>query len=542
MASEPFVIQLESFDGGFAASPYTGAENQYSDAFYCDHWTEPGTLMSIPSIREFEITSSASYKAMLLAVTRTTDASKKYVGVAATNASYTLSFVQLNEGDATFTPLVRLDSYYQTAPSLTGRYPNPILEYADDLLTASATTLIQNSQWATGASLYTSAGNWTGAVSDIIENFGYAYVSKVASSNSSPGAIARYDLVTSASLVSDGASMLDPAVQLSPGWGPTCMANFGDYIAISALKTTQVDLLAWSLLDGSRIYIWDGISNTFDKKVEVPGETITAIYTAGGQLYAFSSKPGGISILRYAGGDVFQTVGFLPCNTGRTVDTDVTDTQVPFVRKQAISCWGSKLYIGVTVNGGTNSNGNLFTFDTKTGVVDLILRPSSTSTHTVFFNNEINFASFQTASNASFHYKMGNTPALHSEFRVTSTTRFAPMGKKMKIKRILVRHSYLASSSDYINLYLNYNITGSPRTVGATQVLNATGSSLNTPGIGDNAAYEHAYTFQQTDGTPMPLLDSFNLSMHVVSDFAAYHNPRVFLPIVIEGEYIDSPN
>lgn len=540
MASEPFTIQFESFDGGLSQGPYTGADNQYSYNYNGDFWTEPGTVTSIGSFRDYEITSNASYKSVVLSMIRSTDDTKKYPALLATGSSWTLTFANIG-GAGAITEILQAPGYYEPNPSLVGRRPIPLLEYGTSLIASSGFSILQVPTWTSGSSLYTSSGSWNGTVSDLVESFGYLYVSKTAATSSSPGAIARYDLVTSASLVNDGASYLDPAIQLAPGWGPICMANYGDYIAVAALKTKQTDFLDWSIRGDSRIYIWDGISNTFDTKVDVQGSTITAIHVHGGQLFAFASRPGGIDILRYAGGNAMQKVGSVMTTMGTIVDTSRTDTNVPWVRKQSISSFGSKIYFGTISNGGDESQGNLYSFDVATGVVDMIQRTGKGSCLTVFLNNETRLMSLQNASNSTYSWKVGYTPFTNDEVHMTSTTRFAPIGKKMKIKRALVRHSYLPGTSDQVNLYLNYNLTRSPRAQAGTSIVSVTGSSLSTPGIGDNAAYEHAYTFSDENGA-FPLVDSFNLSLEIICDLAAYHRPRVFLPIVIEGEYIDSPN
>lgn len=542
MASEPFTIQFESFDGGLSQGPYTGADNQYTWNRYMDTWTEPGTLQSIGFLEEFSPTSNASYKTAILSIIRSSTSNNKYPVIVATNASWTLATAMMSETDGTLTPLARFDTYNLTAPSIIGRYNQPLVEFNNDLFTASGLNTIQHTAFATSSSFVTQATSGM-QVTDIIENFGYLYVSKIAGTNSSPGYIARFD-TTNGSLITNGGTVFyEPAVQLAAGWGPTCMANFGDYIAISALKTGQHDMLDWSLRGSSRLYIWDGISNNFDKKVDIPGAAVTAIHTHLGQLYLFASTPGGIDILRYAGGDVVQKVARISTAYGNSVDTNGEDTNVPWVRKQSISSHGTKMYIGTMVNGGDAAQGNLYAFDSQTGVVDMVDRFSKLGTHTVFFNNEIRMASEQRASNSSPVYFMGNVPFQNGEAYITTTTRFAPAGKKMRIKRVLVRHAYLPGSSDTIGVRLNYNLTELPRsTAPGTSILSASGSSLNTPGIGDNAAYEHVYTFQQADGTPMPLIDSFNLGLSMTSDQSTYHRTRVFLPIVVEGELIDSPN
>lgn len=538
MASEPFTIQFESFDGGLSQGGYTGGDNQYAAASLLDYSTEPGTLVGAPRLTEIEITTGASYRPAVLDVFRSSSASKDYPALVATNSSYTLATVNLNS-DGTLTQLAVFDTYYMGLNTYFGRAPTPLAEYANDLFTISAGSIIQQTDYASSAS-YVTNSPVNGLPSDLVENFGYLYGSIITTSNASPGHIWRYD-ASSSSLITTGAAILDPAVQLAIGWSPICMENYGDYIAILANQSSSVDCLDWTQYKNSRLYIWDGVSNSFDKKVDIQGQSMTAIHTHLGQLYGFSSTIGGIDILRYAGGDSFQKVGRIPINLG-SADTGIQDIMIPWVRKQSISSYGTKIYIGVMHDGNVAAQGNLFSFDTATGVVDRIYGSNSKSAHTAFFCNEMQVASFQQFTNASLKFMMAAAPFKTAPFDFATLTRRAPAGKKMKINRVHLYHSYLRDTDDRIRLYLNYNLADSVRGYGSAQIADVSGSSLSVPGVGTASAYEHIYTFQQTDGTPIPLLDSFALSVLTSLDSTNGERIRIFLPITVEGEYIDSPN
>lgn len=538
MASEKFVIHLEAFDGGLTQSPWVGGENQYSYNSFTDHWTEPGSLVGVPNLNEVIASSSSATKATVLAVIRTSEPTREHAVLTATNSSWTLGTAKLNF-DGTLSSLVAFADVYLADTNMIGRHTTPLVEYSNDLFTAKGIYVYQHTNFVSGAS-YVSAGPAGGSASDLIENFGYLYASYLTTSNASPGFIWRYDASVS-SLITDGSAVLNPAIQLAAGWSPICMDNFGDYIAIASNQALSNDLVDWSTMSHSRIYIWDGISNTFDKKVDLRGMAVTAIHVHLGQLYAFSSSIGGIDIYRYAGGDVVQRVARVAVNNGIEATTN-PDLFVPYVRKQSISSYGNRMYFGIVIDDSNYPLGNIYSFDTQTGTLDVIDIDGNRGTYTVFYDNEINLRSYQKTTGSSPGFSLAAAPFASASFSIVSSTRFAPMGKKMKINRVLVRHSYLSSTSDTIAVKLNCNVADAPRTFGATQIMAVTGSSLSVPGVGSSSAYEHAYTFQKTDGTPIPLLDSFSLTLNVASDTSIISRPRVFLPIVVEGELIDSPN
>lgn len=567
MASEPFSIEIDSFEGGLAQGPYTGQPNQYAYATGMDQWTEPGSLVGGIDFSAFTYgpISNSSYTGALLAIDVHGETAQSPSGTnfftlqeGVSRDLFVSGFNSTSNGSLSNGPEILNTDLDVGASDFD--FANTIRIYLGSILAGGSgdDTVYQKPNMYTNSSVF-SYGKTGYTVSDIVQHFEYAYfllTPTIAASDSSPAHMVRYDYSNSSYLNSSAVVVLDPAVELSPGWAGVDSDIFGDYISIVSVNGKGGFYSNWYDAPNSRLYLWDGISTTFDSKIDIQGAAITASKAHLGNIYLFGSGRGGVDIYRYAGGNVVQKVGRASISVGTVSDS--TDADVAYVRKESITTNGDFIYFGTTIPTTPNPKAKFYSFNVRTGAIDMVLEPTNASyirsilsacvTPTMSLVSYVNdqtgsslkgFYAFSSTTNSSVatNTRTGRT----SDWSVVTSSYFAPIGKKMKVNRALVRHSYLPTDNA-LSVTINRNHETVARGVPTTALASVTGADANTPGVGDSSFYEHVYTFTQADGQPVPLLDAFQLGVSVTNASGTTDRPRVFLPIVIEGEYIDSPN
>lgn len=105
------------------------------------------------------------------------------------------------------------------------------------------------------------------------------------------------------------------ALDLPQGYLPTDIESYGNDIAISCMYVRNGDFVPGK----GAVFFWDTLSDSFYRKVDVSEGAVTALLNKNGQLYAFAGNLGGatasrygLAVLRYAGGNTFEQIDYVP--------------------------------------------------------------------------------------------------------------------------------------------------------------------------------------------------------------------------------------
>lgn len=93
-------------------------------------------------------------------------------------------------------------------------------------------------------------------------------------------------------------------------WFPTCLAPFGNYLAIGVIEGVSTAVKQGN----AKLLIWDTLATTTAPNIiaELPDPLITAMKYVNGILYVFSgSASGGMRISRYLGGEQFEELFYM---------------------------------------------------------------------------------------------------------------------------------------------------------------------------------------------------------------------------------------
>lgn len=93
------------------------------------------------------------------------------------------------------------------------------------------------------------------------------------------------------------------------GYKPTCIASYGNDLAIGAIQTSSDT----TLIQGTAaVFFWDTTNASFYRMVPLQDPLVSALLNTNGTFYVFSGNTvGGVRVSKYLGGDVLQQSAFL---------------------------------------------------------------------------------------------------------------------------------------------------------------------------------------------------------------------------------------
>lgn len=375
---------------------------------------------------------------------------------------------------------------------------------------------------------------------DIIAHKDFVYYSYVYQTGNYSGKIGRFDGSTAIT----GAGASDAQISLEPNYSPVCMASWGDYNAI--LASEGASTTPWTDGQNVKLYIWDGISNTFDKIVTINDNAPQACYSMNGVLYIICAGFGRtIRLYGYTGGDSAELLWVY----------NVDDSNSIGVRKQTITSDGNFLYFAPY--GLTNGKAYQYFYGGLSGkkvggmayTMETVATPGDISNIYAAANfADRGYVSFITdAASSKRTFKLSkSTTVPTSNCALRTPVFYAGEGSRVRIKRVRVRHTDI-SAADTITIALNPNAKNNPNTFTGTgdELVSKSGTATTNDGteasIGEIRTYSFGYASNSSlPNTPTQLLDRFQFLIKYSPSGVA--RQRIILPIYVDGEIVTEPN
>lgn len=517
----PFEATYGDVFGGLAQSAESCAPNQFSFSSNVDFFSEPGVLKPLPQLAGTALTLPSNTDSRIRAFTKVlNDTSYPYYAVSWSTSSLTTMRI-LKSSDMTT---------WQTATDITGAdafsasEPISIAEYNGDLFIHYVDYIDQWTNFPTVAASITNRAV-SGQANKMLPALGFLYYLHGPVSVGSGGSIGRYD----------GSAFNDTAIQVDKDFNPVSADEWNDFLVIGAvhgISTTRGGL-------NSRLYVWDGVSNVFDKKVDIPSPGLMSVRNVNGVVHILCvDTNNNIRIYLWNGGtDVVLA---------ETILTGASTTSRMKIDDNAVAVDGEFLIFGAKTVGFSTSlaikrgvygygrydaktNRYLWCRDTTMDgtvgrdfyAIDII---DGVTLTTWYADN------MSTTSTNAYRTSTSMATTSRMDFDIRSPD---PM-YRCHIKRAKIRHANLTSGTSIV---LRYNRNQESSQGGEfTQLLASAGSSTD-PGPGDSGTAKiRKFSVTQLDEGNVPTLDSFQLQVALNSSGST--GPKLKLPIVVQGEIL----
>jgi hypothetical protein len=521
MATKTIVID-NLHSANRAGNPYRGEPNQIIKNTNFNYWSHPGLIVPDYAYGNTNATTSSGVdKRFLDFILVTGDTSYPYWGL-----SYT------SDDHPVFSKYTSADTWSQQYKcTLSGGWTNTwrgFVEYGSSIIGYQGSTLYQvQTPW--GSAVETTHSLSPSIVTDMIVANNVLYFS-----HNDPavgyGRVGTFDYSTSTLIT--GAGRTDAYVGIDRGFYINSMSEVGDYIAITASKPADYTNISINSNINSRIYLWDGVSNTFDSKIDINESDTCSSYAIDNSLFVFSSGRGGsLRVHRYEPGAsraelvaVFENIS--------------TPGSTPYVRKQAITHDKDNLLFGLT----SSSRGYIYGINRLTGKTIV----KNSWAHAVSLPTDIyalktlnsNFSVISLINDSSTKYLLRTDSTWNYIQELVTPIIYPSPNKRCRIKSVRIRYRDLGSGATIIVAY-NPNQSADLYTGTFINLINKTGFGTSA-GTGDAGTNEiRTYTFGHADGSIAPIIDSFQLSIYATSGGSEGENRMIILPIVIEVEELD---
>lgn len=556
MANSDFTIKIESFGGGLSHVPNVGAPNQYASASGMDLWSEPGVVMpnrtfkqyTSASLPSFTATGQVVYDVVDVGTSSNASLANKIYGVGSDNSG-ALRLIR-RETTNTWVSLASLAS----VSALDAGDHIELVTYQErewPLIIGSSKNGVFQINGAVGTVWQFHYDTTSYPAFCVEKKDGYAYYGW-ATNDTYPeeGYIGRVDYTTSLSSLPNTTTNIREYIGLEPGEVPADMERFGDFIAIVGARRTSLNLgntsfVQQSFKGNSTLYIWDGVTKVFDKKVPIIGMEGMAVKQVKGRLFIIGRTGSGLIELREWLGE--NTVA-LRATYNSTLQQSESYRGNIWVLPTSVTVEGDMLMFGVSGNGSYSNHGMIYGFDTLTNTPHMVYQRQQSASSQVRMLRSLRGVIFHTQTDSTGNILQESDQFLgayrsigsFTDDAVVTTPFFTPDPSKLfKLKRVRVRHSSISSLSNFFVQFIpNRNVDADNYTSSATNIVTKTGDGVNGD-VGDTGiAAIRDYSIKDANGN-FPILDAMALKISMTSN--ASLRERIYLPIVIEGEVIDNP-
>lgn len=258
------IITLDDFKGGMTLNEKLGREDQFFSGYGTDFYSRPGYIAQRPGFTQMTLSASADIGVNFQAITYATENNLSYFGgengtIYEKDTSISLKVAHASAQTGAIRSFAEYKGFLYYAQDTTiGRSDvvNATPTYTDNWQTGLNNTTYKPMQISGDNNLYIGNGQ---------------YLSKF-----------------------DGTTFTAQALDLQSGWTIRALANFGiPYVAIAGNFTAGI---SGDRTYGSKIFLWDRLSSTWNDEVEIPEDGIYSMIYTNGYLWVWA---GGSSISLY---------------------------------------------------------------------------------------------------------------------------------------------------------------------------------------------------------------------------------------------------